>query len=101
MTNQVTFKGWICRVRQGQYDNGRVALQLIDAEDGSPIAKATVNLPDVPLADDEVAIKDYSENEGMKASLIEAGIIEDTGKRAWAGRVEVPVCRLVGGRSGR
>ena len=45
----IRFRDWNCLVVKRQYDNGRVALQLVDAEDGSPIAKATVNLPDVPL----------------------------------------------------
>ena len=46
---RVRFKQWDCIVRKREYGNGRPALELVDAEDGSPIAKATVNLPDVPL----------------------------------------------------
>lgn len=91
---RVRFKGWDCIVEKRQYENGRPALQLIDAEDGSPIATATVNLPDVPLGKNEVAIKDWSENEGMLAALTEAGVVKPTGQTIRSGFVEVPVCEL-------
>jgi hypothetical protein len=55
--------------------NGRIALQLIDAEDGSPIMTATVNIPDVPLQSDEMIIKNYSENEGVLEFLQENKIV--------------------------
>lgn len=48
----------------GLYSNGRLAIRAIDCDTGEPIATLTVNLPDVPLAPDEVLIKDYGENEG-------------------------------------
>lgn len=91
---RVRFKSWDCIVRKCQYDNGRPALQLIDAEDGSPIATATVNLPDVPLGRNQVAIKDWSENEGMLKALTEAGIVKPTGQTVPSGYVEVPICEL-------
>ena len=30
--SEVKFRNWTCRVEQGRYSNGRVALQLVDAE---------------------------------------------------------------------
>ena len=92
----VRFKNWTCRVQQARYGNGRTALQLVDAEDGSPIATATVNLADQPLGDGEVFIKDYAENTGMLASLERAGVVERTGEWVRSGFVEVPKCRLTG-----
>ena len=91
---RVRFRDWDCLVRKHEYDNGRVALQLVDAEDGSPIAKATVNLPDVPLGKNQVAIKDWSENEGMLDALVAAGVVKPTGQTVRSGYVEVPVCEL-------
>lgn len=90
----VRFKQWDCLVRKRQYDNGRSALQLIDAEDGSPIATATVNLPDEPLGQNLVFIKDYSENEGMLDALVAAGVVQPTGQTVRSGYVEVMVCEL-------
>lgn len=74
------------------YYNGRVAIQLYDAEDGSPLMTASVNIPELPeeaieglcskLGVDKkrfVLIKNWSENEGVLMSLEEAGVI-DVGK---------------------
>jgi len=87
----VRFKDWDCELRWGFYGNGRRALELYD---NGPIAKATVNIPEVELAEDEVCIKDWSENEGMLDALVEAGIVEDTGRRVEAGFVTAPVARI-------
>ena len=47
-------------IESGRYRNGRLALELIDAEDGCPVMTATVNLPEVKLEENEVIIKNYS-----------------------------------------
>ena len=73
----ITFQDWQCRVVRGRYPNGRPAIQLFDVETDVPIATATINLPEIPLDDEEneVFIKDYSENEGMLQTLMAAGIV--------------------------
>ena len=71
------------------YNNGRTAIQLYDAEDGTPLMTASVNIPELPeegiemlcdkLGIDKrrfVLIKDWSENEGVLMSLEEAGVID-------------------------
>ena len=51
----VDFHGWRCRVARFRYPNGRTALQLLTTdEDAEPVATATVNVPEIPLAPDEV-----------------------------------------------
>jgi hypothetical protein len=73
---QVVFRGWRCRIDRGTYGaTQRIALQLTDCADGEPVAVATVHMPDISLAPDEVVIKDYSENEGMLDTLVAAGVI--------------------------
>jgi len=91
----IPFKNWRCRIEESRYSNGRIALTLTDSEEGDPIATATINLPDEPLAEDEVCIKSHSENEGMLEALEQAGIVKATGRVAWTGRVAVPVCKLL------
>jgi hypothetical protein len=89
---KVKFKQWNCDIRIRHYNNDRIVLQLVDEKTGSSIATATVNIPDAILDMDEVCIKDYSENTGMLACLVEAGIVTDTGKRIQSGFVTIPIC---------
>jgi hypothetical protein len=67
----------------GSYANGRQAIRIVDAEDGSPVMTATVNLPEVPLEQDEVIIKNYSENEGCLPFLITNGVVSSVER--WVG----------------
>lgn len=95
----VRFAGRECRAYLTRYPaNGAPAIYLDDAEDESPVAVATVNVPGVTEALDggRVLIKDYSENEGMLAALVFAGLVEDTKERFPVGYASVAVARLIG-----
>lgn len=73
------FKIWPCRIKFSTYANGGgVAIQLEGAGqyEGELIATATVNFPDQKLSMDRIAIKEYSENEGMVEFLIASNIIQ-------------------------
>jgi non-homologous end joining protein Ku len=74
---KVKFKDWSCVVEKHKYTstNG-IALRLVDAEDGSPVATATICIPEIPIKSDEVIIKNYSENDGMVVALVRAKIID-------------------------
>ena len=72
----VQFNQWDCYIPFGKYKNGRTAITLFDVKDDQPVAKATINIPDIELKDNEILIKDYSENEGMTQALSDAGIIK-------------------------
>ena len=76
-----------------RYGNGRIGINFIDHE-GVPHATGTVNVPEVDLAPNEVIIKDYSENEGVEASLVAAGIIEVTERVVLTGHVACSVSKL-------
>ena len=96
MPIRIKFNQWDCLLlRSSVYGNGRTALVLIDYHDKEPVAVATVNLPHVPLAKDEVIIKDYSENEGMLQALVDAGIVKPTGRMVVSGFVAMEVCKLL------
>jgi len=82
------------QVNIGRYANNRPSITLIDTEDGIPYATASTNLPDVLLLDNEVLIKDYSENIGMLNFLVKNNIVFETGKYVTSGFVEIPVCVL-------
>ena len=71
---KVIFNGTKCDVVFGEYENGRTAIRL--TENGSPLATATFNDPEISLEDNQVLVKNWSENKGMVDSLVEAGIVE-------------------------
>ena len=73
MTNVVKFLGEVLTPVIGRYANGQTSIQLVD-EDGMPFMTASV-AHDINISDDEVIIKNYSENEGILDALIEEGII--------------------------
>lgn len=77
-----------------KYGNGRTAIQILDAVDKEPYATATVNMPDVLLADNEVLIKDYSENEGILDFLTKNNIVTPTPNGIQSGFVWLPVAIL-------
>jgi len=87
-------KSIIVRVELGKYANGRTRINLIDDSDNEPYCTATTNLPDVLLLDNEVFIKDYSENEGVLDFLTTNNIVIATDKWATSGFVDVQVCTL-------
>lgn len=92
---RVKFREWDCIVQCHTYStNDRLAISLVDANTGEPVAFATKNLEE-SIPKDCVMIKDYSENKGMVESLTNAGILEDTGIRIKTGYVELNVCRIV------
>jgi len=56
---------------------------------------ATINVAKSLGDPNLVAIKDYSESEGVYDALIQAGIIEYTGKSIPSGWVMAPICRIL------
>ena len=88
----VKFMQWECKVVKHHYVNNRVALELIDANDGEPVAMASINIPEIALASDEIIIKDYSENEGMLDCLLKAGVVELSGRYVQHGFCQSPIC---------
>lgn len=98
---KIKFGKWNCNLVKARYENNRIALVLENADypehddDPSPIATATVNLPEYPLADDEVIIKDYSENKGMLQCLMNYKIIGPPVVIIHGPFVDFPVCKIL------
>jgi hypothetical protein len=91
----VKFLQYNCKVCITRYSNDKIAIQLFDVEDNSTVATASINLPHIELEKDEVIIKDYSENEGLLQVLLDAKIVETTGKSINVGYVKVQICKLI------
>jgi hypothetical protein len=93
---RVEFHGWACRVERASYGGtDRIALPLYAVEDGSPVAVATVNLPELALGADQVVIKDYSENEGMLELLVASGVVSPPLREVQSGYVTLYVCQCL------
>lgn len=92
---RVSFLNVECIVAIERYaHNDRVALELCDV-DGECVAVATVNLPLVPCPDDHVFIKDYSENSGILAALVDAKVIGPAIRVVNAGFTYAHECKLL------
>ena len=87
------FKEYQVTVSKAKYRNGGTAIQLNDAEDGFPFATATTWIEG--LAENEVAVKDYSENVGMLGFLVKNGIVQEPHRYVNSGFVNIPICTLI------
>lgn len=97
MDQRVHFADEPCTVLRGQYANGGIALRLVVTATGEPMATATLHLPGVALAADEVIVKTYNENTGLLDALVAGGIVTPTGRTAATGFHSAPICRLLPG----
>lgn len=88
----------------GRYSNGRIAVEYEMLSEDEPFKSmgvkesacvATLNLPNEDLEDDEVIIKDYSENEGIYGCMLRAGHIGPELRRVRSGWITAPVCKLL------
>tara|TARA_R100001082_G_scaffold105038_1_gene76861 strand:- start:26 stop:376 length:351 start_codon:yes stop_codon:yes gene_type:complete len=74
--NQMKYDKGAIVVYGSVYADGKPAILIKGAEDGAPVAKATVNLDlENDLQERIVVIKDYSENEGVLNTLRDIGTI--------------------------
>ena len=91
----VRFKEWVCELQFGKYPNGRTAIELVDYKTYEPIATATVNVPEIVLEENEIIIKDYSENQGMFQALYNAGIVKLNRIDTQSEWVDFYICELL------
>lgn len=94
----VKFHQWLCDVQLGMYANQRLAISLVNAEEGEdlflgePIATASVNVEeDIP--DDCICIKVHSENSGMLEALQKAGYVGEVVDMIHLQFVSIPIVK--------
>jgi len=93
-TGQVAWQGASYEVQFAHYPNGRTAIVLLGIDDPTDNARATVNVPELPIDLDQVLIKDIDENEDMVAALVAAGVVTDLGRDVPVNRYHLRLCRL-------
>ncbi len=81
-------------IRTETYKDGKIRIQLYDSVDGTTYATATAVI-DGKLEQGEVAIKDWSENEGILEFLIQNKIVKEPHRFVESGYVKVPICELI------
>lgn len=95
----ITWKGRQYKLDFARYNNDRLAITFIDAKTGEDDIRATVNLPDEDIdpknIDQEIAIKDYSENEGVLDALVKAEIVSKPIRYAESGFTKIPIVHLL------
>lgn len=96
----IHWNGERMRVELGHYNsNNAISIRLISWDENMatevPFATATVNVEHADLAEDEVIIKNYSENEGILPILIKEGIIAKPHDKVSMGYVTGHICQLI------
>lgn len=92
MSYSAEYKGEKVFLEVGVYGNGQNAIQFMD-ETGIPYFVATVAV-DEHIESDELAIKSYSENEGVLEWMIKNEIVQEPHRFVQSGFVLIPVCKL-------
>lgn len=83
--------------RTSTYANNGITELSLETPQGEPVTTVTVNLPGTRPDPGCILVKDYSENEGLLAELVTAGLLEPTGRFFPSGQfVSVPEARIVG-----
>ena len=98
MIMRVTFKDQTLHVHKLKYLDGSLCLRLVNPENGYDVVTATTNLNGVAptLHNNEVYIKNWSENKGVLEALIAGGVVKDTGIVLPTGFVEANLCEYTG-----
>jgi hypothetical protein len=81
-------------IRTETYKDGKIRIQLYDSVDGTPYATATTNIQE-ELEQGEVAIKDWSENQGILDFLVQNKIVKEPHRFVESGYVKIPICELI------
>jgi hypothetical protein len=78
----------------GEYQTGNLAIMGV-CEDGEPFATLTVNIPGVHLDEDEVIIKNWSENESFARAALMSGFFIQRNMSIPTGFVKAPVWKVL------
>ena len=81
-------------IRTETYNDGKIRIQLYDSKDGTPYSTATTNIQE-ELEQGEVAIKDWSGNQGILDFLVQNKIVKEPHRFVESGHVKIPICELI------
>jgi len=84
----------VVQVQWITYVSGRKGFRLLDPETLEPLMTPTVSIDGVKVNENEVLIKNYSENHGIYEALLNAGFIKRANKKVRLGLNQVHACEL-------
>jgi len=87
------FNTSVCILMTQYANNNATALQLVCEEDDEPWGTLTVNVPGTQLAENELLVKTWDENQPMREPALACGLFQDTGRRIRCGFTEAEVWR--------
>jgi len=90
-------KTYNLEVKKEEYNNGGLAVVLIDTDDQEEFTVASSFIEDANLKKGEFCLKNWSENEDIANELIKQGIVIPTGRTVPSGWINAPVCTLKDG----
>jgi hypothetical protein len=93
----IKYKEWDCLLNVQSYAiDGSVCITLDDAEDGCPVADATVYVENANLGELEICVPEYK-YAGMVSALVNAGVAKDNPSRQLVEQeyVKFPVLELI------
>ncbi|WP_442638158.1 hypothetical protein [Rossellomorea marisflavi] len=95
-TEELVYKGAVVSLELAKYAHNNQKAMTFSDEEGIPYFVATLCVED-KLEDDEVAIKDYSENSGVLEWLIKNELVHPPHNQTFSGYAVIPICRLTQG----
>jgi len=92
----VRFDTYDCRIQWSRHaKTRRPAILLVNARaPGDVIAVATLDLPDVDLAEGEIAIQDVGPSAGVLDALMDAGVVSAPVRLIEHDEQQIPICLL-------
>jgi hypothetical protein len=93
----VRFNTLDCRIQWSRHARSRrPAILLVNARaPGDVIAVATIDLPEVDLAEGEVALQDVGPSAGVLAALTTAGVVSAPVRFIERDGQRIPICTLL------
>lgn len=80
-------------VVKAEYEKGGIALIAVESKSGMEFATLTSWIPGIP--EGQVAIKNYSENEGFAQQLVDQGVVRLTGAQLYSGHAAFPLAEVL------
>jgi hypothetical protein len=76
-------------------ENDRPSMTIVEADSQEVLFHASVNLPNIKIEENQMFIKNYSENEGVLDFLLSNNIVKKSGRTVYSGFTEIPVVDLI------